>query len=296
MIFSVTNDTLNGIVNEQKLYYEFTSANYLIEKFTVKGDVLEIFTSETQSKIELIVNAHDGSELPHPRILDLFDNNFDGKDFRDLDYTIKQLYPKRTFVQGELQLVEWYLDSALTTMVLSTSINYTRDNDGFATSRTTTRTWYNTDNSVNPLTKTKTKYYTQLEMIKEGKRRRENIVNGVQLPILNFLKEAALDETASVLYGLDSQTVLLVARDFMDRLELEFIKFIHNSSSVVDKNDPNYNKKTIVVAFEYAALNSDQWLNYKPSTLNNSSVLEYLVSEFSIWFLNLVKLSAMWIS
>jgi hypothetical protein len=282
MLYSIVNDTLNGLVNAEKLSKDFEDNNLSYDKFVIKGDSLEVYSGEPEASITSLINAHDGSPLPYPRILDLFDENFDGKGFRDLDYTIKGLYPKRTFSQGELQLVEWYLEPTFDTMVLNTTINYTRDAYGFATSRTTVRRWCNTDGSYNPLIKTKTKYYTALEMIKEGKRRRGNIVDGVQLPVFSFLQEAANDPTAAATYGLNPATVLLVGREFMDRFDLEFGKFTDNSSSITDINDPNFNRKTVVVAFEEAANTTDSWLNYQPMALGGATILQYLVGEFSI--------------
>lgn len=284
MIFSIANDTLNGTLNAAKLAKDFEDSGLTYERFTIVGDVLEVFSSETEASVISLVNDHDGAEIPYPKIIDLFDESFDGKDFRDLDYTIKNLHPKRTFVQGELQLVEWYIDQSLTDMILKVEISYTRDAYGFAVSRTTTRTWINTDGSENEDIKVTDKNYTinTLEMITEGKKRRGNIVNGVQLPTLTFLQEAANDTTAASQYGLNPQTVLLVGRDFMDRFSGEFKNFVDSSSSITNVNDPNFNRKTVCVAFENAATSTDTWLNYQPSALGGARILDYLVGEFSI--------------
>lgn len=58
------------------------------------------------------------------------------------DYIIgltTKLFPKRTFIQGELQRVEWFADEAKTDLVIDVDVEYVRDALGFALERTTTR-------------------------------------------------------------------------------------------------------------------------------------------------------------
>lgn len=231
--------------------------------------------------LDAMMDTYTGNEDIMPRICEIYGHPSE-TNFIDLDYTIKNLFPNRIFDRGELQKVEWYLESTFETLVLSTSYTYVRDPFGFAVSRDSLRVWKNRDGSDNFKTKVSQKFYTPLQMIKEGKRRRGNIVDNVQLPTFAFLQEAANDPDVAALYGLNPATVLLVGREFMDRFELEFTKFVDNSSSITDLADPNFNRKTIVVAFEEAATTTDIWLNFQPSMLGGARILDYLVNEFSI--------------
>ena len=60
------------------------------------------------------------------------------------------------------------------------------------------------------------------------------------------------------------------------------VKFIDNSSSVTDLNDPNFGKKNVVVVIELAANTTDPWLKNTPSALGGATIEQYLVGEFSI--------------
>ena len=74
-----------------------------------------------------------------------------------------------------------------------------------------------------------------------------------------------------------------MGRDFIDRHENEFQKFIESSSTVTDPNDPNFGRKKVVVAIETAANSTDTWLKNAPPSLGGSITIEnYLVAEFSI--------------
>ena len=274
--FSIANDTLNGKVDQDKLFEEIDVA--LFDGCTVKADVLTIHfvgdINETQEiALTAIINSHDGAPCSKSKIESLFDDYHQGFDFRDLDYTIKNLFPERTFIQGELQKVEWFSDEALTNKILIVDIVYTRDPYGFATSRDTVRTWVNSDDTNNPKTKITKKNYSPLEMIKEGKARRGNIVDGIQLPTMSFMLETMSE---------DPGIILLMGREFLDRHEDSFTRFIDNSSSVTDINDPNFGLKNIVVDLKNSALTTDTWLKNTPTALGGATIEQYLIGEFSI--------------
>jgi hypothetical protein len=282
----------NNIVFDEKIHWELQqslpSIYMNMSKVNSDPDVYRYFFTRplTSEEVTIFNNTLDSHIITSDygvKIYKYIEDDSVNKDYTAVDYkvqTVTNLFPKRTFVRGELQLVEWFSDAEMTDLVIKTEIQYTRDPFGFATSRTTTRTWYDFDGNEMPRKKTTSKIYSYLEMIKEGKRRRGNIVDGVQIPTLAFLQEAAADPQNP--YGLNSSTVLLIGREFMDRFEPEFSKFIDNSSSVTDIADPNFNRKIVVVKFEEAAVTTDTWLNFQPVALGGARILDYLVSEFSI--------------
>lgn len=282
--YKIDTDTLNGTVNRDKLNHEFLKANisdgYI--SFVVFGNTIR-FMYEDNADADLIdpildelIANHDGMEISNPKIYRIYDNLQDDQDFRDLDYTIKNLHPMRFFNQGELNNVKWYEDQTLNSLVLDVDISYVRDPFGFAISRSTKRVWINEDNTENELTKETNKTYSPLEMIVEGKKRRQNIVDGIQLPTMSFMIETMTNTSNTV--------VLLMGRDFLDRFETEFSRFVKNSSSVTDFNDPNFGKKNVIVALENAETTTDTWLANKPQSLGgNIRILDYLISEFNIW-------------
>jgi len=204
------------------------------------------------------------------------------KDFRSINYKTEledSLFPKRTMIHGQVIKVDWYSDEALSDLVLTVDITYNRDAVGFAIDRTTVRSWINGNGDVNPKIKTtKKKYNINVEdAIAEGKRRRKNIVDAVQLPVISFMVET--------LAPLTIPEILLIGRAFMDDMEDFFNKFISNSSTITDIEDPNIGRKSIVVELERKATTDATWLNNTPLQLDptgNTSILQYLVYEFSI--------------
>lgn len=286
--YSIQGNTANGVVNFDALVFEWSSLerSESLLSLTIDGDNLK-FVFENSGDIQSLdaaldnlVSMHQGQDKPYHKIYDLVREGVKDKDFRDIDYTvelIQPLYPKRTFYKGELRLVEWFSDSELTNKILRVEIAYVRDYFGFAVSRTTVRKWVLSNEQYCTEVKVTEKKYTinTIDQITEGKRRRENIVNGVQLPTLQFMVET--------IQGISQVEILLMGRDFMDRFSLHFKNFIDNSSSITDTQNINFGKKTVVVAFEEASQTTDIWLLNKPASLGGqTSILDYLSSEFTI--------------
>lgn len=203
------------------------------------------------------------------------------EDHRTIDYRTAltiPLFPKRTTLKGEVQRVDWYADAELTNLILSAEMTYKRDAYGFAKGRVTTRKWVMNNGEYHPLTKVTEKCYeiNREDQIKEGKRRRENIVDTVQMPVLGAMQAVLMP------MGHPVQEILLLARKVMDHLDPYFKTFIQNSSTVTDLSDPNVGRKTIVVEFERMATNEYPWMKNPVELLGGASIEQYLVNEFSI--------------
>lgn len=255
----------NGTNFEFDNTFDSSDENYLIHTF------LDSFIDED--------NSHDIT----PKIVSL--TQVKKTDFREIDYKTEvdvNLYPKRTFVRGELTLVEWFknLDQngVFSDLVLKVEMVYVRDPFGFPLTRTTTRTWINNNETENPLQRITYKNYavSPLAQIEEGLRRRGNIVNSIQLPTMGLMIEALSPPP----YNLTQDVILFMGREFLDRFEGEFDRFVKNSSTVTDLADPNFGRKTVVVELEDAAATTDLWLNETPASLQGASILQYLKNEF----------------
>ena len=222
-----------------------------------------------------LVAAHVNVLSP-VKILSYAKGKTKGEHYHNINYKTEltqSLYPKRTFVQGELQKVEYFSDQTLTDKVLQVDIVYTRDALGFAVSRTTTRTWYRQDDTVASETKVTNKLYTinLNEQIVEGHKRRQNIVDAVQLPVMGFLIE-----TQS--HALTQQEIIVMGRAFLDKMEPFFDRFVKNSSTI--SSGPDAGLKEIVVEFRDNIV--DTWLDDLPSALGGATIRQYLIGEFSI--------------
>lgn len=220
-----------------------------------------------------------------PKVIDLALEY--SKHFHAINYVKglnKSLIPKRTVTQGEVTCVEWYggLNASMEPedLILKVDIVYTRDATGFATSRTTTRTWINRDGTENEDKKITTKYYfiNPSDMIDEGLRRRKLLVSSIQIPTLTFMTEALVP------LGYTQESVVLRGRAFMDEYENYFNKFVDNSSTITDPADPDFGMKTIIVRIrDEANLDYVEWLDKSPPSLGGSTTIrQYLMNEFDI--------------
>ena len=266
-----------------RLEITFSEGNYwwidenIISYLDVDYDSIfqSLFTQNMQEYLDTRPTWHD----LNPKVYQLSSPKKE-MHFHDLNYNMEldiSLYPKRTMVQGEVTHVDWYADELLTNKVIEVDVAYVRDANGFAVSRTTTRTWINGNDTPNPDVKVTHKNYTinSIEQINEGKRRRGNIVNSIQIPTMGLMMEALMPPPE-----LKTQLeVILMGREFMDRFEEEFNKFIDNSSTVTDSLDPNFGKKSVVVALENA---SDAWLDSTPPSAGGATIRQYLIAQFSI--------------
>lgn len=241
---------------------------------------------ESEALNDLVQNfADEDPEVKVPKILSI--SKVKDKHFHAIDYKkelTQALIPKRTVTQGEVTKVEWYksLDAQMapTDLVLKVDIDYQRDATGFATSRVTTRTWINEDESENTDTKVTNKYYfvNPSDMIDEGLRRRKLLVNSIQIPTLTFMSEALMP------LGYTQEAVVLRGRHFMDDYEQYFANFVENSSTITEVGHPDIGLKSIVVRLrdednpEYV-----EWLDKtSPSLGGVITIRQYLMNEFSI--------------
>ena len=240
-------------------------------------------TAEDSQLDDLVTDFVDTDpEQKIPKIVDIAKAEAKSKHFHNIDYRKEiegSLFPKRTKVQGEVTKVEWYRDKGLSDLFLRVDINYTRDSIGTALERETTRTWINRDGSENPETKVTEKSYiiNQEDQTAEGKRRRENIVNGLEFPVLAMMMEVLLPT------GLNQTAVLLKGKAFLDAFEGEFDRFIKNSSDITDPLSEDFGKKSVVVAIEGAPATTYDWLDELPNSLGGlKTIRQYLIEEFSI--------------
>jgi hypothetical protein len=160
------------------------------------------FIDLTQAEIDELAAtqaAIAAKKLEEPKILDLAKGNAASKHFHNILYDVEvtTLYPKRTFQFGAVTNVKWYSDSGLTDLIINVDIAYNYDALGFATDRTTTRTWY--DKNGNPLPETKVTYkdYTinPQDQLEEAVRRRHNIVSQTNVFLIGAVPGLTLADT-----------------------------------------------------------------------------------------------------
>lgn len=117
-----------------------------------------------------------------------------GTDYGGTNLT-RRLFRQRNFVKGELQSIEFcagYAGQGLSGPIFNDAVVrenhvYARDANGFPISRTVTITWLKEDGSDHPDTKVYTKFYSKLEAIREGKVRRKNLMDQLQIDVLGLI-------------------------------------------------------------------------------------------------------------
>ena len=257
----------------------------------------EALTAQEETDLDNFISSFgDGDpEQKLPLLYDIAKAEAKSKHFHNIIYTsnkelTQSLIPERESgtVKGEVRKVVWYKDIDFSdpqnpvpiNPVIKVDITYSRDATGFATSRVTTRTYYNRDGSENPEKKISHKYYfiNRQDMIKEGKRRRSLLVETIQIPTMNVIGEVLMP------LGVTMENVVLKGRKFMDDYESDFNKFVDNSSTITDPLDDDFGMKTIIVKLRDENNPSHvEWLDKLPNSLGGSTTIrEYLMSEFDI--------------
>lgn len=133
-----------------------------------------------------------------------------GTDHRQVDYktglTARLEKKVTSMVDGEVREVEYHADDAFDDLVLKVAVfkdqalttpGYTRTSNGLAVERWTERTWYREDDTAHPETKVTHKTYSHdsLQQMREGRRRRGNVIDQLSITVLNLLvaTETAVD-------------------------------------------------------------------------------------------------------
>ena len=251
----------------------------------------DALTSEEETALDDLVANFEDVDIDQkiPKIIGMAKGSVGH--FHAINYTTglnQALIPLRTIVKGEVTRVTWYksLNELMQPVdpVLRTDIAYTRDTSGFALSRVTTRTYFNLDDSENEEVKTTVKYYfvNQADMIDEGIRRRSLLVKNLQIPTMQAMTAVLVPQ------GYSETAALLLGRHFMDDYRAMFDNFEQNSSTITEPSDPNYGRKTVVVALENEQ-NAEyvKFLDAAPAVANTPfdgtiTIRQYLIGEFSI--------------
>jgi hypothetical protein len=162
----------------------------------------------------------------------------------DIDYKVglsRRLVPARVMIKGELQEVTYYAIydfnepeeyDRYKIPVLKVTITYARDPLGFAQYRTTVRQWYFTDGTLctDPAcTKTTSKVYDLRTTIVEGKRRRQNVIDGLLLPVLGMMIQTELSNPNSS-FSTEAD-LILEGRRLLATWKPDIISFVDDSNT-----------------------------------------------------------------
>lgn len=137
------------------------------------------------------------------------------------------LFADRVFYKGELQQVIYYQayddqTKVFSIPVIKVTITYSRGANGIITDqgRTTLREYYSTTGNIGRHNSTHVKYYDGAEKIKEIKRRRQNLIDNLELIMLGLILQT--DQT-----GMTEADVIASGRAFMVQYEAELQHFVN---------------------------------------------------------------------
>lgn len=219
--------------------HSWKGVDYFTSSEDIEGkNVLTCLYNKIKEESNLLWTYDETEETIYsmPKIYKYVRDGVKNKHFHDINYKKEltiTLYPKRSFIKGELRTVIWYSDSECTDPILEVSISYVRDILGFASSRVTTRSWHNFDGTKNTESKVTGKDYTlnDLDKIEEGIVRRGNIVKGLQMPILTYM--------VGTISELTQPEIIQLGRDFLKLHKLEFQSFIEESHKQITTDITN---------------------------------------------------------
>ena len=142
----------------------------------------------------------------------------------DKDYDLFGLHKRRTFNQGELNLVEYFRNydgETYSDLVVKEEKVYNRNAYGLVETRLQTTSWYLTDDTVG-CTKVITKYYSSKEGVVEAQTRRSNMLSDAKLYTAS---QVGLANSLDLLISVNNEVSLYVQGE-----QAELIKAIQAST------------------------------------------------------------------
>lgn len=178
-----------------------------------------------------VVNAHSPVVLTYKlyeHITDTIDSTvFPGH----IDYKTglnKRLHPVHELTKGELQKTTYYAVTDGTTFVdpvLQVTFVWHRDANGFCLRRDSTINYYMNDGSLSTENKYMEKHYNEQESIDEGRRRRRNIVNDINLTVVGLMQMTITDKT--------DEEILQLGRDWYATNKNDIDNFVETSEQTI---------------------------------------------------------------
>ena len=188
-----------------------------------------------------------------------------------------KLHRKSILVKGECIREEFYESATInpttgaitySNLIVKEETTYVRNSLGFPISKTAVISYAMEDGTFHTTKKTIIKYYSSLEQIDEGKTRRGNLVDNLQMPCIGLISIALLGHPSA------TPAVILEGRRFLSDYKNEFETFVSASdktilSCLTDTNNPRY-----ILQTNYSWIDS--------MTPYAVTIRQYLINELTI--------------
>ena len=188
----------------------------------------------------------------------------------------KVLHRKSTLVKGECVKEEYFencsVDAAgnltFTNLICAEHHAFIRDTLGFPIMRNSHIHFYDQNGIESAETKSWTKYYSQLEKIQEGKIRRGNLVDNLQMPVIGLI---AIAVTGS---PIPAPPIILTGRNFLFDYKKEFDAFVDESNKEILQCLTN------PANAKYMSVSKYPWIN--SMTPYGVTIRQFLIAELTI--------------
>lgn len=280
MLYAVTfyENTLEGPIDWPKQVIEFSDefVNDYKGSFSIFTEKeLEIYKKEKEKDYE---NWHSFLKKPtYVKIYKFIENSQSHNTTKPplsvnfITGILIKLHRKSILVKGECVREEYYencISGVFSNLILKEVHQFTRDALGFPIKRNSKVVWINFDESENEITKSIDKYYSALEKIDEGKKRRGNLVDGIQMPCIGLISIAMTGSPNP------TNAVILEGRKFLYEYKKQFDTFVDESNREIIhcfSNPANEN---------YASVAKYPWID--SMTPYRVTIRQYLISELTI--------------
>lgn len=197
----------------------------------------------------------------------------------DLDFRCGltlMLHRKSQVVKGECVKEEYFETCSVdqfgnltyTNLIVSEHHTFTRDPLGFPVYRASHLKYYDKNGVASQPVKSWVKFYSSLEKIGEGKTRRANLVDNLQMPVIGLIS-IALNGTPN-----PTSQVILIGRNFLFDYKKEFDAFVDESNKEIISCLQNASNPRYMSASKYPWINS--------MTPYGVTIRQFLIGELSI--------------
>lgn len=210
----------------------------------------------------------------HLQIFEFVPDHYAVQDFDIPDFGLNyktglttRLHPKVLMTRGEVYRVEYYKTSTPTAagptyedLVLFEDIVYMRDALGNAVMQTKTISWVCEDGTVCATTKVLVKVYTAAESIREGLRRRGNIIDYLKGETIGRLMQTELPKGTT-------------APEVMDMGRVFLADEVDNIFNFVDGSSPDI----------YTSVTADTTHTWLDNVFDGVTIRAFFLDELNIW-------------
>lgn len=197
----------------------------------------------------------------------------------DLDFRsglVTMLHRKSQVVKGECIKEEYYQNCSVdaygnltyTNLIVSEHHAFTRDPLGFPVVRSSHLKYYDKNGVASNPIKPWVKFYSTIEKIQEGKTRRGNLVDNLQMPVIGLVS-IAVNGTPN-----PTAQVILMGRSFMYDYKKEFDSFVDESNKEIISCLQNASNP------RYASASKYPWIN--SMTPYDVTIRQFLIGELTI--------------